>query len=62
MCTSDKNVSFLTTPALLMLIFLQDCSLRMQKQDGHDQLKAKVKSFPQEIIVADEVASDEEAL
>ena len=60
--TSDKNVSFPTTPALLILIFLQDCSSRMQEQDDHNQLNGKRKSSPQETIFSDKAALDEEAL
>ena len=60
--TSVRNVSFPTTPALLMLIFLQNCSLGMQKQDGYEQVKGLVKRYLQETIISDEAAQDEEAL
>ena len=34
----------------------------MQKQDGHEQVKGKVKSYLQETIILDETVQDEEAL
>ena len=34
----------------------------MQKQDGHEQVKGKVKSYLQETVISDETAQDEEAL
>ena len=42
--------------------FLQNCSLGMQKQDGSEQVKGKVKCHLQETIISDETAQDEEAL
>ena len=39
--------------------FLQDCSLRMRKQDGEDQLNGKGKSFSQDTIVSEEAALDQ---
>ena len=38
---------------------MQDRSLRMQKQDGQDQLNGKGKSSSQETIVSDEAALDQ---
>ena len=34
----------------------------MQKQDGYEQAKRKVKRYLQETIISDETAQDEEAL
>ena len=42
--------------------FLQNCSLGMQKRDGHKQVKGKVKHYLQDTIISDETAQDEEAL
>ena len=42
--------------------FLQNCSLGMQKQDGYEQVKWKVKRYLQETIISDETAQNEEAL
>ena len=41
---------------------MQNRSLWMQKQDGHEQVKGKVKSYLQETVISDETAQDEEAL
>ena len=34
----------------------------MQKQDGYEQVKGKVKHYLQETIISDETVQDEEAL
>ena len=41
---------------------LHNCSLGMQKQDGYEQVKGKVKRYLQETIISDETVQDEEAL
>ena len=55
----SKAIYFRTKKSFVDAHFLQDCSLRVQKQDGHDQLNGKVESSSQETIVSDEAALDQ---